>query len=500
MLSNSLKKAIILLSGILYLIGIPKALFSYDLEKKVISYTLGNGLKVLMVERHLSPTVSFYIRHRVGAVDEADGRTGTAHLLEHMLFKGTQTIGTKNFREEEKILKNIARAGGDLDLEKMKGKGADTIRIESLTKELEALQKEHKQYFIENEIDRLYMENGANDINAATGQDLTSYHVSLPSNKVELWARIEADRMTSPVFREFYTERSVVMEERRQRIESNPAGQLYEQFLAAAYIAHPYRRPILGWPSDIQFLNLGYMEVFFQKYHAPNNTVIAVVGDITPESTLNIINKYFGSIPRRALNPSPITEEPPQKGERRINIVADANPEMIIGFHKPAMPEHDDYVFDLIEYIFAKGRTSRLNKTIVEEKGIAKSIHAANGVPGSKYPNLFVIFAKPRHPHGNDELEFSINEEIERIKKSAVSARELQKAKNQLKADFIKNLDSNLELARMISYFEILLGDYRYITNHLKFIEQVTPEDIMRVAKKYLIPENRTVANLVKKN
>jgi predicted Zn-dependent peptidase len=216
MLSNSLTKGIILLSGILYLIGIPKALFSYDLEKKVISYTLGNGLKVLMVERHLSPTVSFYIRHRVGAVDEADGRTGTAHLLEHMLFKGTQTIGTKNFREEEKILKNIARAGGDLDLEKMKGKGADTIRIESLTKELEALQKEHKQYFIENEIDRLYMENGANDINAATGQDLTSYHVSLPSNKVELWARIEADRMTSPVFREFYTERSVVMEERRQ--------------------------------------------------------------------------------------------------------------------------------------------------------------------------------------------------------------------------------------------------------------------------------------------
>jgi predicted Zn-dependent peptidase len=500
MLNKTGKIFILFLSGILFLISIPEAAFSYDLEKKVVSHTLENGLKILMIERHLSPTVSFYIRHRVGAVDEADGRTGTAHLLEHMLFKGTKTIGSKNIRKEEEILKNIRKVGEGLDLERMKGKGADKTRVEAFTKELEALQNIHKKYFVDNEIDRLYTENGANDINATTGQDLTSYHVSLPSNKIELWARIEADRLTNPVFRDFYSERSVVMEERRQRIESDPEGKLYEQFLAAAYIAHPYRRPILGWPSDMQFLDPGYLEAFFKTYHAPNNTVIAIVGDIDPVATLNIIKKYFASIPRRTLNSSLITEEPPQKGERRINIVADANPEMIIGFHKPAMPEYDDYVFDILEYIFSKGRTSRLYKTIVEEKGIAKSIHTANGVPGSKYPNLYVISAKPRHPHTSTEVELSIYEEIERIKTNAVSMRELEKAKNQLKADFIKNLDANLELASMISYFEILLGDYRYITNHLKIIEKVTPEDIMQVAKKYLIPANRTVANLVKKN
>ena len=500
MLNKSEKIFLLLLVCILFLICIPRVVFSYDLEKRVISYTLGNGLKILMVERHLSPTVSFYIRYRMGAVDEADGRTGTAHLLEHMLFKGTKTIGSKNIQKEEEILRNIVKIGESLDLEKMKGKGADKTRIESLTKELDALQNTHKKYFVENEIDRLYTENGANDINASTGQDLTSCHISLPSNKVELWARIEADRMTSPVFREFYSERSVVMEERRQRIESDPEGQLYEQFLATAYIAHPYRRPILGWPSDIQFLDLGYMETFFKRLHAPNNTVITVVGDINPETTRNIINKYFGPIPRRILNPSPITEEPPQKGERRITIVSDANPQMIIGYHKPAMPDYDDYVFDIIEYIFSKGRTSRLYKTIVEKKGIAKSIHTANGVPGSKYPNLFVIFAKPRHPHSNADVEVSIYEEIERIKANSVSRRELEKAKNQVKADFIRSLDSNLELASMISYFETLLGDYRYITNHLKIIEKVTAEDIMRVAKKYLIAENRTVANLVTKN
>ena len=500
MLNNSVKRYILLIASILFFISMHGKVFSYDLEKKVISHTLENGLKILMVERHLSPTVSFYIRHRVGAVDEADGRTGSAHLLEHMLFKGTKTIGTKYFRKEEAILRNIAKIGESLDRERMKERGADKTRIDSLTKELEALQNAHKKYFMDNEIDRLYTENGANDINATTSQDLTSYHVSLPSNKIELWARIEADRMTSPVFREFYSERSVVMEERRQRIESNPEGQLYEQFLASAYIAHPYRRPILGWPSDILFLDPGYMEAFFKSSHAPNNTVVAIVGDIDPTATLNIIKQYFGSIPRRALNPSPITKEPTQRGERRISITSDANPAMIIGYHKPAMPEYDDYVFDVLEYIVSKGRTSRLYKTLVEKKGVAKSILTANGIPGSRYQNLFVIFAKPRHPHKSADIELSIYEEIEKMKTNAVSTRELEKAKNQLKADFIKNLDSNLELANTISYFEILIGDYRYITNHLKIIEKVTPEDIVRVAKKYLVSENRTVANLVKKN
>jgi predicted Zn-dependent peptidase len=500
MLNKSGKIYLLLIAGLLFFTSVHGTSFSYDLEKKIISHTLDNGLKILMVERHLSPTVSFYIRHRVGAVDEADGRTGSAHLLEHMLFKGTRTIGTKDIRKEEEILKRIAKVGESLDRERMKERVADKTRVDSLTKELEGLQKTHKKYFVDNEIDRLYTEHGANDINATTSQDLTSYHVSLPSNKIELWARIEADRMTSPVFREFYSERSVVMEERRQRIESNPEGQLYEQFLASAYIAHPYRRPILGWPSDIQFLDPVYIEAFFKSSHAPNNTVIAIVGDIDPAATLDIVRKYFGPIPRRALNTSLMTKEPPQTGERRISITSDANPSMIIGYHKPAMPEYDDYVFDVLEYIFSKGRTSRLYKTLVEKKGVAKSIFTANGIPGSRYQNLFVVFAKPRHPHTSTDVELSIYEELEKVKTHAVSTRELEKAKNQLKADFIKNLDSNLELANMVSYFEILIGDYRYITNHLKIIEKVTPEDIMRVAKKYLVSENRTVANLVKKN
>jgi predicted Zn-dependent peptidase len=485
--------------SILLFTSIPSVGFSYELEKRVSSYTLKNGLKILMVERHLSPTVSFYIRHCVGAVDEDNGRTGTAHLLEHMMFKGTKTLGTKNYNKEDKILRLIAKTGKNLDSEIMKGKRADAKLIESLTKQVAILQQKHKELFVENEIDRLYTENGADDMNASTGQDMTTYHVSLPSNKIELWARIEADRMTNPVFRGFYSERNVVMEERKQRVESDPEGQLYEQFLAAAYIAHPYRRPILGWSSDMRFLSLEYMEAFFKKYHAPNNTVIAIVGDIDPVKTLTIIKKYFGPIPSRNLNPSPVTEEPPQKGERRFNISSDANPQMIVGYHKPTIPDFDDYVFDIIECILSKGRTSRFYRSLVEKKTLAESIHTNNGVPGAKYPNLFAIFAKPRHPHTNAEVELAIYEEIEKIKTIAISHRELEKAKNQLKADFLRNLESNSGLANMLSYFEILVGDYRYITNHIKVIEKITPEDIMSVARKYMIPENRTVANIVKK-
>jgi predicted Zn-dependent peptidase len=306
--------------------------------------------------------------------------------------------------------------------------------------------------------------------------------------------------MTGPVFREFYSERNVVIEERKQRIESEPDGQLYEQFLATAFIAHPYRRPVLGWPSDMRFLSLEYTEVFFKRYHAPNNTVIAVVGDIDPANTLTIIRKYFGAIPSRHLDPSPITEEPPQKGERRVDIVSDANPQMVIGYHKPAMPDFDDYVFDVIECILSKGRTSRFYRVLVEEKALAESVHAVNGLPGAKYDNLFAIFAKPRHPHTNAEIESAIYDEIEKLKIKPVTTRELEKVKNQIKADFIRSLNSNLGLANLLSYFEAVSGSYQYITDHIKVIERVTSEDIMRVAKKYLAPDNRTVAKLVYKN
>ena len=490
--------AFFLLLALLFVFGSSPAL-AYDLEKKVVKHELENGLVVLILERHISPTISLYIIHRVGALQEEEGSTGAAHLLEHMLFKGTKTIGTKNYRQEKRILDQIRKTGNALDLERLKGEQADRGTINGLSEKLRLLQSQAKGLVVDNEIDRLYTENGGVDLNASTGQDVTTYHVSLPANKVELWARIESDRMTNPVFREFYSERDVVMEERKQTIESAPKRKLMELLLATAFKAHPYRRPIIGWPSDVQSLSMDYIEWFSRTYHAPNNTVIAIVGDVDPVKTLGIVKKYFGAINRVSLPPLRITAEPAQQGEQRIVLAADANPHLLIGYHKPTLPSFDDYVFDVIDALLTRGRTSRLYRTLVEERGIAESIDTANGLPGSKYPNLFVIMAAPRHPHTAEELEAAIHEEIEKLKREPVPPLELEKVVNQFRTDLIRDLDSNAGLASKLSYYEAIAGDFRYITRHIQVVESIKPEDIMKVARTYLVPENRTVATLVKK-
>lgn len=474
--------------------------FCFDMENKVIKAKLKNGITVLMLERHISPTVSLYIRHRIGAVDEAQGETGAAHLLEHMMFKGTTTIGTKNYATEKKILDAIKKTGSSLDKEKKKGQKTSAQTIAKLTARLKKLQDEHKKYFIPNEIDRLYTQNGGLDMNASTGQDVTTYQISLPANKIELWARIEADRLINPVFREFYTERDVVMEERRQRVETDPDGKLYEQFMSTAYATHPYRNPILGWPEDLMNLSPAAMKNYFQKYKEPQSTVIAVVGAINPRQTLKLLEKYFGVLPSAREKENVIPAESKQPEERRTEVFFDANPMMIIGFHKPTAPAYDDYVFDVLETILAKGRTSRLYNLLVIQTQIADSVSVHNGIPAARYPNLFTIFAQPRHPHTNGELEEIILKELENIKTQTVSDEELTKAKNQLRMEYIQSLDSNSKIASIISYYEALLGDYRYFSDYLKNIDKVTAQDIQKAANTYLTKENRTVAVLNKLN
>ncbi|MGV8080258.1 MAG: M16 family metallopeptidase [Syntrophales bacterium] len=470
-----------------------------DLEERVLRRVLPNGLTVLLLERPLSPTVSLYIRYKAGAVDDEDSRTGTAHLLEHMLFKGTDSIGSLDPKKDAELLEQIFQVGGELDRERTLKDRADPEKVKALTARLRELEARHRKTFRSNEIDRLYTVNGGVGLNASTGQDVTTYHVSLPMNRLELWARIESDRMIRPVFREYYAERDVVLEERRLRTETDPGGLLYEQFMAAAFLSHPYRRPILGWPSDIPFLAPEELRAFLRHHHAPNNTVIAVVGRIRPDEVFRLIEKYFGGIPRQEPASRRLTEEPPQRGERRIRVLFDARPQLMIGWHKPALPHFDDYVFDVIEALLSRGRTSRLYRKLVEETGVAEKAVAASSIPGSRYPNLFMIFGAPREPHTPEAMEKLIYGEIARLHAEPVPAEELEKVKNGMRADFIRELASNEGMASRLSYYEAVAGDWRYITGHLKVIDRITPEDVRRVARNYLIPENRTIGVLLKK-
>jgi len=471
---------------------------SFNLEDRVTEHTLGNGLKVLLMERHTSPTVSIFMRYKVGSVNEVTGQTGIAHVLEHMLFKGTRRLGTRNFLKEAPLLKKIEALGEALDLEERKRGKKDLEQIKGLRVRLREAQKEHKK-LVESEVySKYYQKNGGVRFNASTSNDSTVYMVSLPVNKLELWANLESDRMENPILREYYTERDVIMEERRMRVDNTPDGLLYEQFIAAAFTSHPYHVPVIGWSSDIRSLSIKAVRKFLRTYYAPNNAVVAMVGDIRPDKVMKILNRYFGRIPPHKLPPPLATVEPEQRGERRVEVEFDAEPQILIGYHKPTLPDKDDYVFDVIDSILASGRTSRLFKSLVRDKKIAVSV-GTYGAPGSLYKNLFVFSGVPRHPHTVAEVERAFYEEVERLKREPVSKRELEKVGNQIEAGFVRGLGSNFGMASRLSYFETIAGDWRYLLNHPKEIRKVTREDIMRVARKYLVKRNRTVAILVKK-
>jgi len=492
------RKAIAFFITLLLCFSPGSATLAFPLEGRVKEFTLSNGMKVLMLERHQSPTLSLYIRFRVGAVDENLGMTGTAHLLEHMLFKGTQTLGTKNYPEEEKILNRLDYMGILLDAERAKGEKADQAFLKHLDKTLKELQAEHRKWVVKDEIESIYSQNGGVGFNAMTGADTTTYVVNLPSNRLELWARIESDRILNPVLRDFFSERDVVLEERRRSIESQPDRKLVEQFLANAFLAHPYGRPILGWASDVQFLDKRNTEQFFRTFYSPANTVLTIVGDLQPDEAISVVKKYFARIPPQALPPPLRTEEPEQVGERRIKVVMDANPQLAIGFHKPNPLHPDDPVCEIIEALLSYGRTSRFYKRLVEKEKIAAAVSASNGFPGERYPNLFAVFAAPRHPHTAGDLEKAILQELDRLKSEPIPEPELQKVKNQIQADFLRKLNSNSKLAYWLSYGQSLFGDCRYIGQRLKAYEKVTGEDVRRVAGKYFTSRNRTVAVLVK--
>lgn len=489
--------ALILLVMAVLLLQAPAGAQDLQLEDMVVEHTTPNGMKFLLIDRETAPVFSAVIQYRVGGVDEPLGQTGVAHMYEHMAFKGTPIVGIKDYAAEKPLLERINQLGEEITFEVAKGELADASRIQALQSEKEILVEQHKQLVVKDELWDTYLRHGGTGLNASTSKDVTTYYISLPNNRLEMWALMEAQRMQAPVLREFYSERDVVAEERRMRTETNPGGMLYEQFIAAAYTAHPYGTPTIGWMQDINNLTASGAREFFQKYYSPSNAVAAIVGDIDIDETIEIVDKYFGAVESAPPPPEVAIEEPEQKGERRVVVEWDAQPQIMIGYHKPTLPHKDDYVFDVIDSILTRGRTSRLYTEAIKEKKMARYI-STFGAPGSRYNNLFVIASEPIEPFTTADIEELVYAELDRLATEPVSERELEKVRNQIVADSIRALNSNMGLARQLTYFQSVGGDWRYLVDYVENISQVTAEDIMRVAAEYFRPRNRTVAVIQK--
>jgi predicted Zn-dependent peptidase len=484
--------------GLLLMMGAVTA-SAQSLEGKVIEHTLENGLTFLLYERHQAPIVACHVYVNVGSANDKLGQTGIAHMTEHIAFKGTKTLGTTDYEQEKVLLDKLDALWHEIVQERDKGDKVDQEKLKQLQEEFEHTQQEAGKYVISEAYSRIIEENGGVGLNASTSRDETQYFVSLPANKLELWMMLEADRIANTVPREFYKEREVIMEERRMRTDASPIGTLIEQFLGMAFIAHPYGFPAIGWASDIQDITIDQLMVFFDEYYSTRNMTIAIVGDINPQEVIQLAEKYFAPLSDRPSSPSLRTVEPPQVGERRVQVEWEANPYVVIGYHRPSVNHEDDIVFDVISYLLSYGRTARLYKNLVEEKQIAVHVETLAAFPGRKYPTLFVLVGVPLAPHTLEELEEAMYAELEILKTEPVNEQELQKVINNVEASFINSLSSNAGLAAQLTFARSNMGDWRAIEQQVKRIKEITPEDVMRVANTYFTKQNRTVAWLVKK-
>ncbi len=465
-----------------------------DFEQRVTTSTLSNGIAVILVERHEAPVASFVNHVDVGGVNEVPGITGLAHLFEHMAFKGTHVLGTSDYEAERVAMARVDSIYAEIERARQAG---DEARLAELELAFQAAQEEAGQYVIANEFGQVIEREGGQGLNAFTNSDATVYFLSLPANKVELWAYLESERYHNGVLREFYRERNVVMEERRRSAESQPIGRLLEQFIATAFTAHPYGQPVVGHMSDLQALSREDAREFMQKHYIAQNMTIAIVGDIQPARTLEILETYFGRLPRGTKADPVETVEPKVRAERRVTLYDPGQPWYLLGYPIPSIRDADYPVLMTLSEILSSGRTSRLHRRLVTQDKIAFFTGAFPGFPGSKYPSQMIFFATTAAGHSNDEVATAMDQEIARIKTEPVSDQELARAKTKLRADLIRQLDSNFGLALQLADYQTLTGDWRNLFHYIDRIQSLTAEDIQRVANLYLDDHYRTVGLIV---
>lgn len=472
---------------------------------EVEEFTLENGMQFLLLPRSGDPNVAAGWVSKFGSVHERPGVTGVAHLFEHMMFKGTRTIGTKDIDRDLAIIDELDALRAQIESERavllekqrrglIEDPGDPANRSPehtALLERFEALIAEQHALLVKDEFSRIYTTNGGSGMNAGTTSDFTIYFINVPANKLELWFWMESDRLADPVFREFYAERDVVREERRLRTDSTPTGKLNEQFESMFWQASPYGWPVIGWPSDLDAITRAEAMEFFDLYYAPNNLVAALVGDFDPDAVKALARKYFGRLERGEREPGPVrTREVEQQAEQRLTGHAETRPQATIRFHTVPDAHVDEPALIVLSAVL-NGRTGRLYKSLVLEQKVA--VQAGAGVNGRKYDGSFEISGVAAPGSTPEDVESALLAELELLASEPVGDRELQKVKNQQLAGDFRKLQSKFGLMLQLLTYEAL-GDWSNVNAFSDRIQAVTPDDIQRVAKRYFTPTNRSVA------
>ncbi len=413
------------------------------LKKDVKTFTLPNGMTWFFMKRDASPVFSGIVMVRAGGIEEENGKTGLAHMLEHMAFKGTNEITPQELWDA-------------------------------------------------------FVTNGAEGLNAYTSKDATAYHSSMPASKLELWLYLNSEMVKSTSELDFYKERGVVLEERLSSVENNPRGSMFVKLLSTAFEKSPYRWPTIGSKEDVAKLEPADLLVFKKKFYTANRMTGVLVGDINISEAKKLVAKYFGDIPKGSSAVEKIPVEPKQTSERREIVKFKASPNLMMAWHKPNAPHRDDYVFDVLDYIMCEGDAALLKKRLVFEKKIAQSVACDSSTPGSRLENVFVIFAAPLDGATYAELIGEIDSVIETIAADGVSEADLSRARNNVAKGFASEMSTNEGIAHSIAYFQTITGDWRYIADHSSKIQAIGADEIKRVAKEYLGKDKRTIVELKK--
>ena len=489
LLKRAFAKAAAIPAVALLLCGISYAEVNLAVHKEV----LPNGLTVLLHPNKQAPTVSCRLFYVTGSVHEVPGKSGLAHILEHELFKGTHKVGIQDSVADARFMAVQDSLQALIRPAKLAG---DTATVKKLTAEHDSVVNEHRKIFVKDELWGAYQAAGGTGLNAFTTELMTAYIVTLPKNKIELFMWLESDRMQNAVLREFYSERDVVREERRMRYDDKPTGRYYETLNSLIYEAFPYRVPTIGWPSDIANLTREMADEHYRKYYKPRNAILVLAGDLDTTATMQMVKKYFGTIPAGEAFPPLTVRDPEQVGEKRFTQVRPDAPNLYtLVFKTPEVGDPEIYALDIAEGVL-NGRSGRLYKRLVEQEKLAVGVSAGNSP--NKYVSEFSVRVNMRPDADPAKVEKIVWEELEKLKNEPVSEREFQKVKNHAYAGLVRSFTDMENVATMLAWYE-MYGDYHIFLNWAGELEKVSAAQVQEAAKRTFLREKSVAGFLLKK-